>query len=320
MAASYDKYDKFKPLLAATIETEADFESLQYPLLGSPKLDGIRVICHPTLGPVTRSLKPVRNKFVREYLSDPRLRFLDGEVVVGDPTAPDVFNKTQSAVMSEGGTPDFSYLVFDHFGSANLACPFSLRLSDAQTVVGRWNDAAEKAGTISRIIFLEHVELKDRFDVDIFEQNYLASGYEGMMLRSPQGKYKYNRSTLREQILMKLKRFEDAEAIITGWEPLYRNENEAFLDERGYQKRSTHQAGKVADDSMVGKLHLRGLGGRWDGVGFACGSGLDEATRRDFRQRIDDLMGRVVSYKYQPHGSKDAPRAPIFKGLRPEME
>jgi DNA ligase-1 len=313
---------RFKPLLAATIETAQDFESLTYPLYGSPKLDGIRVLLHPEHGPITRSMKPVANKWIREYLSDPRLAYLDGEVVVGDPTAPNVFNITQSAVMSHGGTPDFTYIVFDCFAMSNLACPFTTRLADAKNIVDNWNELAADAGTISRVQFLEHEKLDNAAEIDAFEQAYLEQGYEGMMLRKPSGKYKHNRSTLKEQILMKLKRFEDAEARITGWEPLYRNQNEAFTDERGYQKRSAHQAGKVADDTLVGKLHLRGVGGRWDGVGFACGSGLDDDERRKLRKMAEDgtLLGRLVTYKYQPHGSKDAPRAPIYKGLRPELE
>lgn len=301
----------FKPLLAAKIETEEDYNKLQYPLLASPKIDGIRTINHPERGPITRTLKPIPNKYIREYLAHPKLKWLDGETVVGNPRDVGLFNKTQSAVMSQSGTPDFTYYVFDHLGGATLSCPFNLRLNDAREAVAAY-------GLSSRVRFLEHVEISNRLELDLYEGNCVARGYEGIMLRSPKGRYKFNRSTLRDGILIKLKRFEDAEAIIIGWEPLERNENAPTIDALGYQKRSAHQAGKVTDDTLLGKFLVRGLGGRWANVEFSIGSGLTEALRREYRNCIDLLIAKkqVVTYKYQAHGSKDAPRMPIFKGLR----
>lgn len=309
---------KFRPLLAATVETEEDYAKLRYPLLASPKIDGIRVICHPTLGPVTRSLKPVPNEYIREFLSNPDLRYLDGEIVVGPANGPDVFNMTQSAVMTRSGKPQFTYIAFDHIGSPTGHCPFHLRLSETESIVSRW----QTKNNSEQVVFLQHTRIADRSYLDTFEELIVSQEFEGVMLRDPSGKYKFNRSTLREGILLKLKRFMDAEAVITGWEPLYRNENEAFTDERGYQKRSAHLAGKIADDNLLGKLHLRGINSHWIGVDFKCGSGLDDATRSKLRKMAADgtLLGRTVTYKFMPYGSKDAPRAPIFKGLRLEVE
>lgn len=307
--------DRFKPLLAATIETEADFASLTYPLLASPKLDGIRVILHPSLGPVTRSLKSVPNKFIRDFLSAPALRYLDGEIIVGKETAPDVFNRTQSAVMSMGGEPSFTYVAFDHLGMSTPNCPFEARLLDTRYTVGQWNKTDPVQATLVR--YLEHTMIHNREELDAYEEWALGEGYEGVMLRTPNGKYKFNRSTLREQILMKLKRFLDDEAEITGWEPLLKNENEAFIDERGYQKRSAHQSGKIADMTRAGKLNMIGRSGRWKDVVFDVGSGFDDDLRRDIAANFDQkYKGKMGAYKYLPHGSKDAPRHPIWKGLR----
>ncbi len=46
----------FRPLLAATIENNEQLGALAYPMIASPKVDGIRIVVHPALGPVTRSL------------------------------------------------------------------------------------------------------------------------------------------------------------------------------------------------------------------------------------------------------------------------
>ena len=311
----------FRPLLAATVDDD-NVDKLQYPLLGSPKLDGIRVTCHHELGPITRSGKPVPNKYVREVLSHPALKRLDGEVLVGDITAPDVFNRTQSAVMSFDGQPPFVYAIFDHYGELNLNCPFSLRVMDYAEQV----EHAQKAQVPCTLIALKQVHLSNREELEAYEEEQVALGYEGIMLRSLTGKYKQNRSTFREQILMKVKRYVDAEGKIIGWEPLYRNENEAYIDERGYQRRSSHQDGKVADYSMVGKFILEVLNGRFKGETVKCGSGMNDEQRTNYARLFNEfdksggktspLYGQHVTFKYQDHGSKEKPRQPIFKGLR----
>src|SRR5712671_4379026 len=95
---------RFRPLLAATISGDEELAALTYPLIASPKVDGIRIICHPDLGPITRSCKPVHNMIVRDYLADSAYSGFDGEIVVGHITAPDVFQRTTSGVMTHTGS------------------------------------------------------------------------------------------------------------------------------------------------------------------------------------------------------------------------
>ncbi|KKL60017.1 hypothetical protein LCGC14_2209470, partial [marine sediment metagenome] len=56
-----------RPMLAATVAYD-DLEKVEWPVLCSPKIDGIRCLIHPELGPVTRSFKPLPNEHVRERL------------------------------------------------------------------------------------------------------------------------------------------------------------------------------------------------------------------------------------------------------------
>lgn len=315
---------RFRPMLAAAIETEEDYLKLQYPMYASPKLDGIRCVTHPILGPVSRSLKPIPNDYIREYLAHPMLKYLDGEIVVGPGNAPDVFNKTQSAVMTRSGTPDFTFLVFDHIGTGNLPCPYSLRMHDAEEAVRlytQWHND-KNPDQPSRIQYLMQERIETRHELDYWEEICCSSGYEGLMLRIAGGRYKYNRSTLREGLLLKLKRFVDAEAEIIGWEPLMSNNNIPYLDERGYQKRSYHQDGKKADATRIGAFIGRVTSGQFTGEVVKCGSGLDDDNRLRFRKLVGAdgdpgaMKGKIFTFKFQPHGSKDKPRAPIWKGLR----
>ena len=307
---------KFRPNLAATTD-DYDWSKLQYPVLVSPKLDGIRCVTHPTMGPVSRSLKPIKNDEVRTYLANPMLRWLDGELTVGPYNAPDVFSQSQSGVMSVGGNPNWTYWVFDDFEAGHM-CGFGIRLEDAMRVVGTHQIASDD---YNHVRMLPHMRVDNYEELQVAEETALAEGFEGLMIRSLSGKYKFGRSTTREGGLLKMKRFEDDEAQITDWSPLELNTNDPVFDAMGLQKRGYSKEGKVIDDSRVGRFFCRGVeGSRWAGVGFWIGSGLDDDTRRALREAIrsgvDSPIGRKISYKYQAHGSKDAPRTPIWKGFR----
>ena len=64
------KDSKFRPILAGSLnDVENDLENLIYPVIASPKVDGIRTLIDPEGQFVTRSMKPIRNKFLQESLS-----------------------------------------------------------------------------------------------------------------------------------------------------------------------------------------------------------------------------------------------------------
>ena len=133
------------------------------------------------------------------------------------------------------------------------------------------------------------------------------------MLRHPRAPYKFGRSTLKQQGLIKVKRFKDDEAIITGFVALERNTNPITKDAYGLSKRSSHKSGKIPDD-LLGKLLVK-----HPTYGeFAIGSGFDVDTRKEIWQNQNKYLAKTVAFKFQPHGTMNAPRAPIFKGFRYE--
>jgi DNA ligase-1 len=291
---------RFRPLLASDIDAE-QMNQLRFPLIGSPKIDGIRVLCHPEFGPVTRSLKPVRNEFVRKYLQG--LKWVDGEVTVGKMNAADVFNKT-TAIMAGHGEPDFQYHVFDSFQVPQA------QYVHRQTLLPMMLSSVGDP-EYSRAKILEYEWLNNMVDLQAYEERKLLEGFEGIMLRRPDGAYKYNRSTFKEHILLKLKRFTDDEAVVVGFEPLLRNMNEATINERGFTERSAHKANKIATD-MMGKLLVE----HKIYEPFSIGSGFDFAQREEIWANQAKYLGKTVTFKYQLHGTIDKPRAPIFLRFR----
>lgn len=291
-----------KPLLAAPVKTRPDLDKLQFPMIASPKLDGIRTLLHSELGPVSRKLKPIPNRFVRSVLAGLKLPCADGELIVGQATASDVFNTTSSAVMSHEGEPAFRYFVFDTFDKP--ADSYGDRL---QRIT-----AAAHALDHSAVVVLEHSIVQNVAELVNLESAWLALGFEGIMLRSIHGPYKFGRSTFNEQTLLKLKVFTDAEAEVIGVEELLRNDNEATQDELGHTKRSSHAENKTPMNTL-GALVVKGKG--WEQT-FKIGTGFDAAMRKKLWGMGPELIGQLVKFKFQDIGVKDRPRFPVFLGLR----
>ena len=97
-----------KPNLAS--EPDAKYP-LTFPKFASSKLDGIRGLTQYDTC-VTRSLKPIPNVRLRELMT--LTQGLDGEFICGEPTAPDCYHKTYSAVMTEDRhIDDIRFYTFD---------------------------------------------------------------------------------------------------------------------------------------------------------------------------------------------------------------
>lgn len=283
-----------RPLLAEKV----DLEKLRFPVLTSPKFDGFRALVHPVMGPVTRSLKPVANSYVRGKLEGWGLDYVDGELLTTTNGRLDDFNVVQSKLTSRSGMPDFVYKVFDTFNDVRV--PFRLRLDALQL---RTRDVVDE-----RVQFVPHKLVEDLDALTLAEVEAVDAGYEGLMLRDPNGPYKYGRSTVQEGILLKMKRLDDDEGVVTAKVEGVRNDNEATTNALGYTERSSHQANRVAK-GVLGALTVR-----WRDVEFDLGTGFDAQQRVDYWTQ--DLVGRTVSFAYQGVGPNRKPRFPRFRGFR----
>lgn len=286
-----------------------DLNTLHFPLLASPKLDGIRCIIKDGVA-LSRKLLPIPNRYVQAQLKG-LPDGLDGELMLDLPGS---FNKVQSAVMSADGEPDFTFCVFDgHTKDREQG------FWDRYRTLCNW--ATTEGQCWKRVEVVPHSILEDVAMVMALEGVFVSQGFEGIMLRSVNGPYKYGRSTEREQFLLKLKRFEDAEADVIGVEELMHNDNEATKNELGQTKRSSNKEGK----RPAGKLGaLKCM--RDDCVKFDIGTGFTDAQRVEFWERRHEITGSItyprVKYKFQPDPAApdNAPRFPVFLGFRHEID
>lgn len=262
-----------KPMLAATIK---DTAVLQFPLLASYKYDGVRAIVVDGVV-LSRSGKPIPNAHVQQLFAS--CEFLDGELIAGDPTAKDAFRTTTSAVMSRDGEPDVQFYAFDH-----IEHPLRPFLDRVQLI--------HKAPNVVPVAQTFIASAHDLLD---FEDVALEAGYEGVMLRAPSAKYKNGRSTLREQGLIKLKRFADAEAVVVGVEELVREK-------------------VTGPTGLLGALICEAE----DGTIFQIGTGFTLEERESFWR--NDMIGATVKYKHFDVGDYGLPRHPVFLGVRSEED
>ena len=299
----------FKPMLSVALERAEDgtFPDLRFPVMVSPKLDGVRCIILNGVA-VSRNLKPIKNQFVQSKLAK-LPDGIDGELIVGAPTGEDVWNRTNSGVMRSAGQPGFTFHVFDYLqvqaGVHGKLIPFFDRLAEARAICARRGWPCEA---------VKHHQIHDLAGLDYIEDFYVNEGYEGVMLRDPKGHYKFGKSTLTEGGLLKLKRWHDAEATVIGFVERMHNGNEATIDALGRTKRSS------AKDGKTGRGDLGALVCEFNGAEFEIGTGFSDAQRAELWDNQASYLGSMVTFKYQQLSEIGVPRFPVFKGFRHSID
>lgn len=283
------------------------FEELIYPMMVSPKLDGIRCV-----------IKEGRCKS-RKYIDLPSmqaqetfggLEHFDGELIAGNPTDTDVYNRTQSMVMSRDKYyPDLRYYVFDWTEEISLDTAFEARFEATANAIGK------TVLGYPRLQIVPHVWVRNYEQLLIVEEDYLIMGYEGIMLRNPKGKYKNGRATWKQNIIRKLKRFQDDEAVVIGFIEAQDNWNEDVRDNLGNAKRSKRMENMVPAGTL-GKFVVY-----FNGMALEVPPGcLTHAERLEIWLNQSKYEGRLIKFRHFPHGVKDKPRFPRFVGWRDNMD
>ncbi|OJW86657.1 MAG: DNA ligase [Thiobacillus sp. 65-1402] len=164
------------------------------------------------------------------------------------------------------------YLIFELPGAAG---DFSERVRQMQAVLARagvpWLQAVEQARVADKS------ELMQRLDA------VLRAGGEGLMLHRADAPYRTGRS----DVLLKLKPWQDAEAVVVG-----------------------HLPGNGKYRGMTGALQMETP----DGKRFRIGSGLSDALRRQ-----PPPIGTRITYRYQQLTKNGVPRFPRYLRVREDF-
>lgn len=304
---------EFKRIMLAS---DWDPAKLRFPVLAQPKIDGVRA-WNPAGTLLGRSMKQHANRHVRQLFSQPLYQGFDGEMVVGTDTEcnSDICRRTTSALNSHEGQPQITWWLFDYLVPGVIDQPYWRRIQLLEKHIEQLHD--EFVGGNLRVVPTYHIHnmrLLENLDDD-----FLNAGYEGTIIRDPEGGFKQGRSTVREGGLLRIKRFIDAEAVVLEVIEGQTNGNEQQLDERGLAFRSTHAA-NMQPNGLLGTMRCRMAGASGS---FALGQeitvsagAMTHAERKHYFENPAELVGQTIKFKFFPKGVKDKPRFPTFLSIR----
>lgn len=309
----------FKPHLAV----DYDEAKLRFPLIAQAKIDGCRGL---NVGGnfVGRSLKRFDNPFLATRFDGVDFSGLDGELAFGDWNSPTLCRDTTGFVNRQTPKPgkpvagDVHWHCFDLLDSMQgiISLPYIERLRVLEQRVSNINLPYVKMVPWYPVESLEELES--------YEEMWLDMGFEGVILRDPQGLHKNGRATVKVGAYMRVKRFIDVEGVVEEIIEAMENQNEAKTNELGRSERSSHQENLVPK-GMIGTVKMRLLADvEYRGkklfekdmlVDVGAGT-MPHSERVHYFLNPNELIGKVGKLKLFPHGTKDRPRFPTWAGLR----
>ena len=289
---------------------------IEYPQLASIKMDGFRLLnlCGEHL--LSPALKPFPNRNMTSHMQA-FLDFCQQERIVTDgefwsPTL--TFQQLQSIVRSHNATipSDVQYHIFDIMSENEWNC------ESEQTFVYRYLNYKSTLAGFEHVRLVEQWHIIDAGEAETFFNEQIELGQEGMILRSPNAKYKHGRTTIRQDGMWKFKEFLTHDAIIVGIEQGERMREGIVrtLDGQGKLERTYRQDDYELVD-MVGAFWVE-----QDGLRFKVkpGKGHDNSWKRDVWNNRESLLGKHLEYKFMPHGTMDKPRIGNLVRLRPDLD
>lgn len=297
----------FKPMLAPT--EPININRLTYPVYASPKLDGVRAttqVCDPPNASIllARSLKPIPNNHIRSLLSTMSVGF-DGEITTGMD-----FHESSGNIRRADSKHNFNYSVFDYYH------PTRGYLDRIKEMEDQFDALPNNLKTI--VIPIIPIKCDSPEELSVLNANWVAEGYEGSIVRTANSPYKQGRATVKENYMFKIKDFLDTEATIIDCYELMHNNNEAKTNKLGRTERSSNKENLVPAGILGGFV----LKSELFSEEFRCGSfkNVTHEERKALWENRASLIGKTVKFKFQPHGSVDRPRIPIFLGFRDDFD
>lgn len=295
---------QLKPHLAC----DADLDKLKLPLMGMPKVDGVRGL-HITGKMTGRSLKPHGNLYVTEKYSFCRCEGFDGEFTFGDIRGESLCRDTTSVMSRIQGEPKVWWNLFDYLREDLLDKPY----------IDRYNELVEFAKLHSAwfesecIRVIPHKMLNTVEEVEVYYEECLEKGYEGVILRDPQASHKSGRATVKGGAYLRMKPQSDKDAEVLRLVEAQENQNEAKVNALGRTERSSHKENKVGK-GMVGMLVCRDIE---TGMEIDVGAGkMTHEERTHYWNSPDALVGKFIKYRSMDSGVKDKPRFARFICIR----
>lgn len=321
----------FKPMKAPHEETNLD--EIQYPVLASYKLDGIR--CLFIKGEMLScSLKQIVNKQLMEkfaslieYSKENNCIF-DGEIY--SPKIP--FSLISSCVMTidhndkkavktwlekceehevdisrEEAVNSLKFHVFDCVQNDNFDTSFKDRLKNVERFLDDWNKLVE---------ILIHVYINSKQEVDDYFEKALEYGLEGLILRDSKGRYKCGRATLKQGLIYKVKPYITFDAKII--------EVEQGTKVNPNAKKKINELGRSVTSKKKGDRipieRAKAFVVKYKDKTVSVVLKMTHKQKDEVWANKESYIGKMIEYKGMLVGAKDVPRHPTFVRFREDKD
>jgi DNA ligase-1 len=299
----------FKPMLAPN--EKVDIKNLAYPLLVSYKLDGIRCIFKD--GQMySRALKQFPNVQLRkrfEYLaklSKEKNIILDGELLAKSLTFNELSGITRQ--LDKELPDDLYFYCFDCIKDEKIDVPFNSR-----TNIAIINLPLEKYTKLLKQNYIKSPE-----EIELLYKEALDWGCDGLILRSPEGRYKFGRGTIKEALIYKLKPFQTFDAkiigVIQGTE--VREGAEKKINELGRSVTSKKIADRVLIEKAAAFIVI------YEGKELKVTIAETDLVKENIWKNQEDYIGKWIEYKAMKVGMKEdgLPRHPTTIRFRTDKD
>jgi len=311
----------FKPMLAENQQPE--LESLNFPQFCSRKMDGIRIIFYK--GQIlSRSLKEIPNKQLKQKFEDIRKYsednncILDGEVYSPQLTFQQIISFTMTedfedkkSIKKFGKVMEIPehlmFNCFDYLRGQHDKRPFNQRIEDIYAI-------QRKFYGILNVV--DQFEVNNKEELEDFFKQALELGYEGLILKNPNGEYKFGRTTLKENLMYKLKPFETFDAQITGVVQSTEVNDEAI--------KTINELGRSVTSKKIGERHLINKASaffvNYEGKELKVVLAMTDPEKEAVWVNREKYIGKWIEYKGMLIGSKDVPRHPVMTRFREDKD
>lgn len=271
------------PMLAKSYDEYC--EKLKYPCYVQPKLDGIRCIAKKMDGLITlysRKGKPIL--FMEHIVKYLEIILEEGEMLDGELYSHTIDFQTITSIVRQQTEPheliaEIKYHIYD-YPTENT--PFAERLKILQE---KYEQYQNNLMDIDSIELVETQIVNDEEDIDAFHQQMRMVGYEGTMVRSTDGLYRFK---YRSPDLLKYKDFVDEEFQITG---------------------IREDTGPNGDECIFECITAEGLS-------FNARSKGESDYRKKLIADKLNIIGKLLTVKFQEKTNDGVPRFPVGKVIR----
>lgn len=311
----------FKPVLAPNQQPNLD--EINYPLLISNKIDGIRCILYK--GEIlSRSLKQIQNKQLREKLK-PLANYtkeynliLDGEIYSPELTFQEIISLVMSQDFeSQKSIKKYGHVVqipvhlkfhcFDAIKEDDFEVPFKDRIKLVETVAMLFKEIIHP---VTHYLLSNKTEVEKHFDIA------LDNGEEGLILRNPEGKYKCGRGTLKEGIIYKLKPYRSWDAQIV--DVIQATKVDPNAEKKINELNRSVTSKKKKDRILIEKASAFLV--KYEGKDLKVVIAMIDEEKEEIWKNKEQYIGRYIEYKGMLVGAKDVPRHPVMERFRKDKD